>query len=295
MDALFHVKRRSRVKKPNSVASAVDQAAPAQCGRQTSAHAGNAQIAAGAPRLRRVGVAQLPPKVPPGSRLPQGAIHVNYARALRQGEYMIRLDAVCIHTGLVPRPRALKLAADARRGARQKVQFVNTEDVRPAPLSRVCSGVARTLAVGDAAASVQQAVHNSAWHAGFLRTSTMQSGQRSTTCMRSPVADSSATSCARAELSWWLVGRPARGGAPGQHPGGRPALPGDGALPRRPGQPQPPELGAAGALRAAGVPLPDATGACQALRGHAEWPKQMFAASHSGGVCLGVHAAEWGS
>ena len=91
---------------------------------------GAAQIASNAPRLRRVGLNHLPPKIPPGSRLPAGAIHSGYARALRQGEYMIRLDGVCIHTSLVPRPQALQLAADARSGVRQKVQFVNTEPVR---------------------------------------------------------------------------------------------------------------------------------------------------------------------
>ena len=83
-------------------------------------------------RLRKLGLNNLPLKVPPGIGLPAGAISASYARPLRQGEYMIRLDALCLHTILAPREAALQLARDAVAGNRRRVQFVMTELVRSA-------------------------------------------------------------------------------------------------------------------------------------------------------------------
>jgi hypothetical protein len=88
-------------------------------------------ISQGGPQLRKLGLAHLPPKVPMGSGLPPGAIAASYTKGIRQGEYMVRLDALCIHTSLVPRQSARQLAHDAQAGVHTKVQFVMTEQVQP--------------------------------------------------------------------------------------------------------------------------------------------------------------------
>lgn len=49
-----------------------------------------AVVIAGGASLRKLGVNNLPPKVPPGSGLPEGAVASSYTSALRQGEYMVR-------------------------------------------------------------------------------------------------------------------------------------------------------------------------------------------------------------
>ena len=80
-------------------------------------------------RLRKLGLNNLPLKAPPGLGLTPGAICATYATPLRQGEYMIRLDALCLHTSLVARENALQLARDAAAGNRRRVQFVMTDQV----------------------------------------------------------------------------------------------------------------------------------------------------------------------
>jgi hypothetical protein len=47
---------------------------------------------------------------------------------------MIRLDALCIHTSLVPCQSARQLARDAKARAQKKVHFVITEQVLPQSL-----------------------------------------------------------------------------------------------------------------------------------------------------------------
>lgn len=86
-------------------------------------------VAEGASRLRRMPMSALPPKLPPGLDLPEGAISAEFARRLRLGDYMIRLDSSCIHTSLQPRERALEFARIALRGESPKIQFVSTEKV----------------------------------------------------------------------------------------------------------------------------------------------------------------------
>eukprot|EP00892_Ulva_mutabilis_P011161 jgi/Ulvmu1/8417/UM042_0124.1 len=80
-----------------------------------------------ATRLRQLPLSALPPKLPPGGGLPEGAIWTEHVRQLRLGEYMLRLDVPSIHTALLPLPPAVELARGARAGKRARVQFVSTE------------------------------------------------------------------------------------------------------------------------------------------------------------------------
>lgn len=86
-------------------------------------------VAEGASRLRRMPLSALPPKMPPGLDLPEGAISSEFARQLRLGDYMIRLDSSCIHTSLLPRGCALDLAKKGLNGESPRIQFVSTEKV----------------------------------------------------------------------------------------------------------------------------------------------------------------------
>ena len=86
-------------------------------------------VAEGASRLRRMPMSALPPKLPPGLDLPDGAISAEFARRLRLGDYMLRLDSSCIHTSLQPRERAVEFSRTALRGNSPKIQFVSTEKV----------------------------------------------------------------------------------------------------------------------------------------------------------------------
>jgi hypothetical protein len=90
--------------------------------------AGVVMVSKGA-SLRKLGIGHLPPKVPPNSHLGQGAISSQYTAGLRQGEYMIRLDALVLHTSLVAKEAALRMARDALSGNTRRVQFVITEQV----------------------------------------------------------------------------------------------------------------------------------------------------------------------
>lgn len=90
-------------------------------------------VAEGASRLRRMPMSALPPKLPPGLDLPEGAISSEFARRLRLGDYMIRLDSSCIHTSLQAREHALEFARIALRGESPKIQFVSTEKVSNLP------------------------------------------------------------------------------------------------------------------------------------------------------------------
>lgn len=101
-----------------------------------SANADGPLIVHGGPHLRKLGLAHLPPKVPPGSGLRNGAIAATYARGVRQGDYMVRLEALSIHTCLVPRSAAQRLVKDAQAGTKRRVHFVITEQVRSAALAR---------------------------------------------------------------------------------------------------------------------------------------------------------------
>jgi hypothetical protein len=85
-----------------------------------------------ASHMRKLGINNLPPKVPPGSRLGPGAIASSYTRPIRQGDYMIRLDTLCLHTSLVAKEPALRMARDAQQGIQRRVQFVIVEEVRHA-------------------------------------------------------------------------------------------------------------------------------------------------------------------
>jgi hypothetical protein len=86
-------------------------------------------VAEGASRLRRMPMSALPPKMPPGLDLPEGAISAEFARRLRLGDYMLRLDSSCIHTSLKPRECAIQLTRTALKGDSSKIQFVSTEKV----------------------------------------------------------------------------------------------------------------------------------------------------------------------